>query len=377
MGDQQPSLDDVLGASITNSVSTGRSDEASLLRRIEAAAYGEEAPVEEAEVQTDEETTETATQEDEETQTQEVEQDEEEESEDDEAKEETQDEDVIELDESQLAASLGLEEGEVSVDEAGNTLIKTKVDGEVSFVSLKDLKASHQMESHLQGRIKQSAEDKKECETFKEAETGKLQTMVTDATALVVHMEQELMAAVQRTDMDSLRQSNPAEWSAVQREIDLRQNSIQQVKGKLGEIIQANSAEQATKADEVKQAYILEQTEQLITKVPHWSDAEVAKKEIGQLQKAAVEAYGFTEEEISTIGDHRIVMLLMDAIKGRSLDNTESVKKRLKSIPKIMKPGNRKQNTVSIQDRNKATRQNNLKKSGSTKDAAAILLDRM
>lgn len=380
---QQMSLDDTLAVA-TATPSTGRIDDAGLLSRIEAATYGDEAPVQEAEVETEEEVSEAPPAEEVEEPTDEGQEEEETETEDDEAETDEEEEsddaenesdDTIEMSEEQLAAVLELGDDGVKVDEEGNLTIRTKIDGEVGYVPMKDLVTSYQLEKHLRNKSQVDAEARREFEAFKAEETTKLQTTVTDATALVVEMENQLTASVKGVDMEALRQSNPGEYAALQQDIAARQNYIAQAKGKLGEVIQAQQAEQAQKAEEARQAYVLEQTEQLITKIPRWSDSEVAKTEIGQLQKSAIEAYGFTEEEISSIGDHRIVLALMDAIKGRSMSDPEPVKKRLKAVPKITKPGSRKVNTSTAKQRALQAKVKNLKQSGKTQDAAALLMD--
>jgi len=352
--------------------------------RIESLLGGEEAPVVEeapAEIEAEEEVAESTPEEEAEESTETEETDEETESDDEEAKDEEEateeDSDAIELTEEQIAATLGLPEDGAKVDDEGNLLIRTKVDGEVSYVPMKSLVASYQLENHLQKRIQQTAESQKEFEALKVEKTTELQTTVQDATALVVEMENQLTAATQNIDMNALRQNNPGEYAAMQQELAARQANIQQIKGKLGEVIQTQQAEQAAKAKEAQEAYVLEQTDQLITKIPTWSDPEVAKKEVEQLRTASKDAYGFTDEEFDAIGDHRLVLVLMDALKGRSVSNSDPVKKRLKSIPKITKPGTKKSNPVSNKQRAVEAQQQKLKKSGSTRDVADLLLARM
>jgi len=374
-------LDDTLSATnVASDPFIQMSDGGSVESRLEAMLEGADAPIEEAEVQTEDETTDQTPDEMEETptDTEEAEEDEDE-SEEDEAEEKEEveeDDDAIELDENQLAESLGLSEGDVALDDEGNTLIRTKIDGKVDFVPMSDLQASYQMQGSLDGKMKQAAETKKEFEAFKTAETEKLQGQIQDATALVVTMEQQLNAAVQNVDLESLRKNNPGEYAAMQSDIAQRKAQIDQYKAQVKSHLEKAQQEQAEKANESRQSYIMDQTEKLIESFPTWSDPETAKAGIQSFIPAA-EAAGFSAEDVNEIIDHRMFKLLKLAAKGMSVGDPDPVKKKLKKVPKIIKPGARKPNNKSAQDRQAQQKRNALKQTGGTQEAASLIYSKL
>ena len=369
-------LDDALADLITTPASSESSAD-TVLSRIEARLGGE-APLGEKE-ETTEEPEATEEESEDSTEAEETEEPDEDETEDAEDTEEAteDDEDKIELSEDQLAAALGLPEGSAKVDDEGNTLIRTKVDGKVDYVPLKDITASYQMEKHWQERIRTTAEDKKQFDTQKEQESQKLQNAIGDAIALSQSLEKQMFSQYQGVDFNALKAQDPGRWAAMQQEIQQRQQYINNIKGQLGNTIRSQQEEFNQKSEEQKKARVLEGAEKLIDAIPTWSDPDTATKEIQALVPIAIAA-GYTEEEFIGAEDYRLILLVREASKAKKEQETTSiVKKRLKSIPKITKPGSKKVNSKSKEDRERSHLTNNLKRTGSTADAAAALLSRL
>ena len=312
------------------------------------------------------------------TEEEEVDEETEEDAETDES-EDSEDEGDIELTEAQFAEAMGLESDSAKLDDEGNLLIKTKVDGEVSFQPMKDLIASFQMESHLQRQIQTAAEERKVYETFKTEEQEKIQKTATDASALIGLMEQDLMSSIQQVDMNALRRDNPAEWAAMQQDIQNRQSQIGQAKQHLGQMIQEQQNQQRSEFEAKRQEAISDETEKLISAIPTWSDKDVAAKEIDALQKDLVDRYGYlgaTAEKVSNIPEAWIVAAFRDLVKVGEVDKVSKVvKKRLKAVPKIMKSGNKSKNSVSHSRKVQIQKQQQLEQSGTTQDAVSVLLD--
>jgi hypothetical protein len=372
-------LNDALSTLSTTSVLPESAGE-TVLSRLEARLGGTAPKEETAETEDDEASDETSAEGDEDPTDGEETEEEDETSEDDgeeESDDEESDEEAVELTEEQLAIALGLPEGSTKVDEEGNTLIRTKVDGKVDFVPLKDITASYQMEKHLQEKIRTVAEDKKQFEQVKTTETGKLQTAVTEAVSMMQSMEQQMFSEYQGVDFNAIKRDDPGRWSAMQHDIAQKQQQLGQVKGKLGQIIQAQQQEQLATTENEKKAKILAETELLVDKLPSWANPETAATEIKTLIPIA-EQLGFTEDEVYALDDHRMVLLLRMASKAQGVEETTSiVKKKLKSIPKITKPGAKPSTTSKKSDRDKAQRISRLKQSGSPEDLRSAILDRL
>ena len=117
-----------------------------------------------------------------------------------------------------------------------------------------------------------------------------------------------------------------------------------------------------------------DQQVKLVSKMPEFNDpGEVSK--LKSSMKTTLNAYGFNDTEVSQVYDHRIVMLVNDAMKYRNLQ-----KAKPNIAKKITKPGKvftlqNKQTKSDVTLKAKKDKLSRLKKSGSHKDAASIFLD--
>ena len=85
--------------------------------------------------------------------------------------------------------------------------------------------------------------------------------------------------------------------------------------------------------------------------------------------------YGFNDNEIGSLADHRFLMVAKDAMSYRSLkDKKPIVQKKVANAPKVIKAGVSKSTTSSGREaiRNKI---NKLRKTGDLGDAQSALLD--
>ena len=75
-----------------------------------------------------------------------------------------------------------------------------------------------------------------------------------------------------------------------------------------------------------------------------------------------LQSIGFTNEEISQAGDHRLILLARDAMLYRNQSETvETTRKKIAKIPKVVKPGTQKtadqRNSAKIQRLEKVMRE--------------------
>jgi len=122
-----------------------------------------------------------------------------------------------------------------------------------------------------------------------------------------------------RTDWDSIRQNNPAEWTALQQDFRNRYEGAK-----------AEEAA-ATKKIEGQQAQARQfQTQRLFAKRPELND-EAVRIDMQSKVSEIAKSYGYTGQEIAEINDHRAMMMLMDLAKKTSA--VKSVKEKIKKSP--------------------------------------------
>jgi len=300
--------------------------------------------------------------------------DEEDDEEDDEPKDE-EDSDEIELTEDQITHILGLDEDGVKLSDEGELQFKVKVDKEESYVPLKDMVSSFQFESHLRKKSQKDAEERREFQEAKTAEIERLNATMTDAVGLVSYLEQQLTSRYSPEQLNQLRATKPDEWAAVNQEIANQGKTIESIKANIQRVIQEQQQEAANRAKDQMATYVEEQTEKLYEYLPTWMDEKVAAKEYSAMKDAVVEAYGFTEEEMMKINDHRIIRVMLDAVKGAAVKSDSPLKKRLKKVPRVIKSGSAKMTESSVNKKKAAAKRQRIKNTGGDVHSIAAALE--
>jgi len=299
-----------------------------------------------------------------------------EDSEDDESENE-EESDEIELSEEQLTEILGLDENGVQLSEEGELQFKVKIDKEESFVPLKEMVDSFQFESHIRKKSQKDAEERREFQETKTAELGRLNATMTDAVALVSHLEQQLTSRYSPEQLNQLRATKPDEWAAIQQEIANEGTFIKNVKANIQRVLQEQQQDAANQAKDRMATYVEEQTEKLYEHLPTWIDEKVAAKEYSAMKDAVIDAYGFTEDEMMKVNDHRIIRVMLDAIKGSAVKSDSPLKKRLKKVPRVIKSGSDKVTKSSVNKKKAAAKKLRIKTEGGSVQSIASALEDM
>lgn len=276
---------------------------------------------------------------------------------------ETDAEGVTEYELSDISNLFGVNESALTVTDDGNLLINTKIDGQTGTIALQDVIKSYQLEGHLNNKSMEVSEQKKaldsEKETFAKQSQQKLQQL---DNALQVAFS-ELYQDFERVDWATLERSDPSEYSALRLKFQDREARLKHAMTALDEERGKAQNQQVEQLQEAREANLKE----LLAKVPEWSDPKVFEQGRADLKKN-LQSYGFTDEEVSSVIDHRFILLARDAMKYRELqDKKETVIKKVKVAPKTAKSG-AKQDTQK-QDPLKTSRSRVRKSGGRDKQA--------
>ncbi|QTC88103.1 hypothetical protein [Brevundimonas pondensis] len=238
---------------------------------------------------------------------------------------------------------------------------KVKVDGEELDVPLDELLKGYSREQVFTRRMQALAEDKKSTD----AERQTLAETRTQYSSRLEALNEVLKASEPRVDQ-SLRQSNPAEWSAQMLQHREWAEQARVVEAEQSRLSEETAHEEANaRADYVKQ-----EGELLLAALPEWKDAAVAKAE----QTALVEygrSIGLSQDEIDNIADHRVVValrkaMLFDQLKAKAPDTRAKVDQVKTARPGPKTPPSRATETKAARDR--------LAAEGSTDAAARLIL---
>lgn len=247
---------------------------------------------------------------------------------------------------------------------------RTKVDGIEEAVPLAQIVKSYQLEGHLTRKQQEVAEKLKAMEAEKEKLTSDLNNRLQEAGQLIGHFEQQFMADFNAVDWNDLRQTNPAEFAARKQDYNDRYSQLMAYRQQ----IQANAEklhnEAAEKAKTKFQEILQTEEQQLLSKFPEWKEPEKAKsgkKEVSDYLRG----YGFNDNEIAQIYDHRQVEIIHKAmLYDKQSTKTEVAKKKVATLPKVLKPSAQKSDPKEAAMKAAMAK---LDKSGRVEDAAALI----
>lgn len=272
----------------------------------------------------------------------------------------------------QLAEAL-----EVPIDDLmGKVKARVKIAGEEREVTLKELRDGYQMESDYRRKTSELSEQRKAFDAERERAAQEINARFAEAQQITGYLEHQLLGEFNSIDWNALRASNPAEFAALKQEYNDRYNQIQSVKASAANQLQAQRAELEQKQVLGLQAMLAEESQKLHAAIPEFADEAKAKELKGQLRDY-LKTYGYNDQEIANVYDHRHVMILRDAMAYRAMQSKKpELTKKVINLPKVQKPGASK---TKAEIKSEQTKQKiaKIRKSGSTKDLASLLLDRI
>jgi len=244
-------------------------------------------------------------------------------------------EEEAEEEEQSLSAMLGITDDQISVDEeTGAFTLQTKVDGKTESIDLKSVLAGYQTQKHNTQTSQALSEQKKVFETQVQAKATEIKQQLDTNTALTSQLFNELTHEYNNTDWNTLRATDPAEWSARQSEMTSRHNQLQQIAGSIAAQRQQGEAQLHQQAQEVQGNYLAQQRDLMVANNPDWNDPAVLKTNLTEIRDWLADTHGFSPDDISSIGDSRAISIIQDAMafrKGKTVAD-----KKIKSVPKSL-----------------------------------------
>lgn len=273
----------------------------------------------------------------------------------------------------EIAQLLGVEEGDLTVDDDGKVAINLKVDGETSHTRLSDLKAREQQLQAADKRLEEAKEKAKAQNQELSQKSEALQEQFATAAKLIENAESVLDQDTKAIDWNKLRQDDPAEYSAKKAEIAERRQQLEQMKEDAKKTWQESVQKQREQLQEQQKQHLQSEHAALLEKLPEWQDAEKAQSEKSKISEYLKGTMGFSDEDVMGASDHRLILMARKAMLYDELQaNTDVARKKVAKVPKVMKPGTPKSPDQRNKEQERKAR-DQLKKSGSLNDAYALL----
>ena len=205
--------------------------------------------------------------------------------------------------------------------------------------------------------------EKRDLESQKNSLRQSYDAKLTELNELIATADATVRQQQGSADLQKLYEEDPTQAAKLDYELRQRQVQLDDMRAK------AREAQAKQYSD-----FLETQRELAATKIPEYSDPSKADQFRINMRNS-LRGYGFNDDEIGSLADHRFLLVAKDAMSYQSLkDKRPIVQKKVANAPKVVKPGVAKSSTSSGREqiRNKIGK---LRKTGNINDASSAILD--
>jgi len=242
-------------------------------------------------------------------------------------------------------------------------LHRVKIQGQELEVTLDELKAGYSRDSDYRQKTHSLGMEKRDLESQKESLRQSYDTRLAELNELIATADATVRQRQGSEDLQKLYEEDPT--TAAKLDFQLRQENRQ-----LEEVKARARDAQAKQYEE----FLATQKELAATKIPEFADPNKADQFKINMRNS-LRNYGFNDQEIGSLADHRFLMVAKDAMSYQAIkDKRPIVAKKVANAPKVVKAGTAKSSTSSGREviRNKIGK---VRKSGNINDAQSAILD--
>ena len=206
-----------------------------------------------------------------------------------------------------------------------------KVDGKEVSVTLDELQKGYSRTQDYTRKTQQIAEVRKQAE----AETYAVRAEREQYAQLLGALQAQLQSSEPQIDLERLYHEDPIEWVRQKEVMRERQEKLGAIQSEQQRLYQVSQYEQ----QRAMEAQLASQQEALLAALPDWKDPKKAKAEKALVIESA-KAAGFTDEDLKSVYDHRLVLLLRKAaLFDQMVSKRQGIKPVVNNGPRPAKPG--------------------------------------
>jgi hypothetical protein len=223
------------------------------------------------------------------------------------------------------------EEEEEPEEEEQQQTFTVKVDGKEVSVTLDELQKGYSRTQDYTRKTQQIAEVRKQVEQ----ETQAVRAEREQYAQLLGALQAQLQSSEPQIDLDRLYQEDPIEWVRQKEVMRERQEKMAAIQSEQQRLSQVSQYEQ----QRAMEAQLASQQEALLAALPEWKDPKKAKAEKALVIESA-KAAGFSEDDLKSVYDHRLVLLLRKAaLFDQMVSKRQGIKPVVNNGPRPAKPG--------------------------------------
>ena len=223
------------------------------------------------------------------------------------------------------------EESDESEEQEQAQTFTVKVDGKEVAVTLEELQNGYSRTQDYTRKTQQIAEVRKQVEQ----ETQAVRAERQQYAQLLGALQAQLQATEPQVDLDRLYHEDPIEWVRQKEVMRERQEKAIAIQAEQQRLAQLSQYEQQRAMEE----QLSSQKDALLAALPEWRDPKKAKAEKALVVESA-KAAGFSEEDLKSVYDHRLVLLLRKAgLYDQMMSKRQGIKPVVNNGPRPAKPG--------------------------------------
>ena len=252
---------------------------------------------------------------------------------DDSNEQETDDDDGL----AALASELGLDADRLTLSEDGDILVNLKVNGKDQQIDLKEAIAGTQFHKANDEKARTLADERKSFESERAQVAQQYSEQLQHIRGLGEMLQNKLTQEFQSIDWDRLRVTDPAEWTAKQREFEIRNQELHQAGQMLGQQMRVEQDREEKQEAEWRQHVMQSERAIMIDKNPSWRDEERMSGDISKIVDYA-RSNGFEDDELRQVIHSRHVEVLKKAMlydQGKTVAS-----KKVKKAPSMQRASN-------------------------------------
>lgn len=223
------------------------------------------------------------------------------------------------------------EESDESEEQDQPQTFTVKLDGKEVSVTLDELQKGYSRTQDYTRKTQQIAEVRKQVEQ----ETQAVRAERQQYAQLLGALQAQLQATEPQVDLDRLYNEDPIEWVRTKEVMRERQEKALAIQAEQQRLAQLSQYEQQRAMEDQLSA----QKDALLAALPEWRDPKKAKAEKALVVESA-KAAGFSEEDLKSVYDHRLVLLLRKAgLYDQMMSKRQGIKPVVNNGPRPAKPG--------------------------------------
>jgi hypothetical protein len=223
------------------------------------------------------------------------------------------------------------EDDEESEEQDQPQTFTVKVDGKEVAVTLDELQKGYSRTQDYTRKTQQIAEVRKQVEQ----ETQAIRAEREQYAQLLGALQAQLQTSEPQVDLERLYHEDPIEWVRQKEVLRERQEKAYAIQAEQQRLSQLSQQEQ----QRAMEAHLENQKDALLAALPEWRDPKKAKAEKALVLESA-KSVGFSDDDLKSVYDHRLVLLLRKAaMYDQMVSKRQGIKPVVNNGPRPAKPG--------------------------------------